>query len=68
MGSMTLTRIRLLGRYVNPATGRAVNIRKGHRRERSTDHYFYTVRGRRVFVGDADLHTSWTRVEPSLTP
>ena len=61
---MKLTRIRGVGRYVNPETGRAVNVRKGRRVGRSTDHLFFIRSGQRVFIEDADFYHNW-KVESS---
>lgn len=59
---MTLSRLRRVGRYINPETGRPVNVHKGRRMTRGTDHLFYLVRGRRVFIGDGDFYSRWQKV------
>lgn len=59
---MRLTRIRLIGRYINPETGRPVNVHKGSRVGRSTDHLFYLFRQARVFINDSDFYSKWKKV------
>lgn len=59
---MKLSRIRILGRYTNPETNRAVNVHRGRRKARGTDHMFYVHSGRRVFINDADFYSNWKRV------
>lgn len=60
---MKLTNIKNLGRYKNPSTGRYVNVKKGKRVGRSTDHYFYLYKGKRQFINDSDFHSKdkWER-------
>ena len=59
-----LTRIRPLGRYVNPETGHPVNVHKGARRGRGTDHLFYLLRGRRILIADNEFRERWVEVKP----
>jgi len=59
---MKLTRIRNVGRFINPETGRAVNVKRGTRAGRNTDHLFYLQSGRRVYIGDATFKL-WKRGE-----
>lgn len=61
---MKLSNLRIIGRYTNPETGRPVNVHKGRRMGYGTDHYFYLLRGRRVFIGDNEF-SKWTRVFPA---
>jgi hypothetical protein len=53
---MKLSNIKLLGRYINPETNRAVNVHIGKRVNRSTDHLFYYFRQKRVFISMADFY------------
>lgn len=57
---MKLTRLRLIGRYTNPETGRPVNVYKGTRASRGDDWYFYLYRGKRHFIPEGDLRRYWT--------
>ncbi len=61
---MKLTRIRLIGRFTNPETGRKVNVHKGNRKGYGTDHLFYLYRQKRVFINDADFYGKWQRRVP----
>jgi len=59
---MKLSHIRCLGRYLNPDTGRPVNVHKGNRKGYGTDHLFYAYRYKRVFISDADFYSKWKKV------
>jgi len=58
---MKLTNIRPLGRFVNPETGRPVNVKKGRRVGRSVDIRFYLYRGKRQIINDAEFYRDWKR-------
>ena len=58
---MKLTTIRPVGRYINPETGNAVNVKKGRQVGRSTDVYFYLYMNQRVFISAADF-SNWEKV------
>lgn len=58
--SMKLTKIISLGRYINPSTGRAVNVKRGRRVGRSVDVMFYLYRQQRVFICDAEF-SAWVK-------
>jgi hypothetical protein len=53
---MKLSNIIKLGRFKNKETGQEYNVKKGRNLQRSTDHYFYTYSGGRIFITDADFH------------
>jgi len=59
---MKLTRTRILGRYKNPQTGRPVNVHKGTRVDRSTDHLFFIRSGLRIFINDGEFYSKWTKI------
>ena len=61
---MKLTGIRKIGRFINKDTGAEYNVHKGRRVGRSTDHYFYYHRSRRVFISDRDFHHGHEPVVP----
>lgn len=54
-----LTNLRKVGRFINPATGRAVNIHKGDRGEWTV--LFYLLRQRRVIVPECEFWGKWQR-------
>lgn len=56
---MKLTNLRLVGRYINPATGKPVNVRKGRQVGRSVDILFYTYRGSRHLINARDFFNNW---------
>ena len=62
---MKLTRIRKLGRFMNPETGRPVNVHKGRKVGYSCDVMFFIRSGKRVFVSDRDFYSKdlWTKVD-----
>ncbi len=59
---MKITNRRLVGRYVNPATGRPVNIHKGQC-SGGWDRYFYLYRHARQFVAEGDFR-KWEKAKP----
>lgn len=59
---MKLSNIRPVARMKNAETGQEVNMKKGRRAERGTDHYFYLLCGSRVLVSDFDISNKWKRV------
>lgn len=58
---MRLTNIRNRGRYINPETGKTVNIKVGRQVNRSVDITFYLLNGKRVIVDDYGF-SKWVRV------
>lgn len=52
---MKLTNIRKRGRYVNPITGRAVNVHVGRNAQRGTDNLYFLRSGKRVFISDCEF-------------
>jgi hypothetical protein len=48
---------RKLGRYVNPETGRPVNVYKGTNTQRGTDHLYFLRSGKRVFICQHDFYS-----------
>jgi hypothetical protein len=56
---MKLTRCRILGRYINPDTGRPVNVHRGTRASRGDDWYFYLYMGKRHFIPEGDFRSNW---------
>lgn len=62
---MKLTAIRLLGRYVNPETGRPVNVHKARRVGRGGVLFFYRS-GKRVLITDRDFYSQdqWNEYRP----
>lgn len=60
---MKLSNTRLLGRYVNPTTGRPVNVHKGRNAKRGTSHRYYLVNGSRVFINDLEFYKEWKKTE-----
>lgn len=59
---MKMSNIRPVARMRNEETGQEVNVKKGRRADRGTDHYFYTYRGERVFIADAEMSSKWKRI------
>lgn len=57
------TNTRPVSRMKNVETGQEVNVKKGRRPGRSTDHYFYVNKGVRVFLEDADVSKFWVRIQ-----
>jgi len=60
---MKLKNIKDVGRFKNPETGNAVNVKQGRQVGRSVDVLFYTAKGQRVFISDADFYGSWKKNE-----
>lgn len=58
---MKLTNIRAIGRYINPETNRAVNVKNGRRAGRSVDVKFYLHMGKRIFISDCNWN-KWKEV------
>jgi len=58
---MKLSRIRLLGRYINPETGRPVNVCKGYRFN-GMGTRFYLYRQRRVIIPEAEFFRDGKRI------
>lgn len=56
---MKLSRLRIIGRFKNPDTGREVNVHKGRNNARGTDHLFYIRSGARVFINDSEFYKKW---------
>ena len=56
---MKLSNIRNVGRFINPETGRAVNVKKGRQVGRSVDVLFFLRSGIRVLINDADFYNNW---------
>lgn len=54
-----LINIRNIGKYVNAATGRSVNVKKGTRKGYDTDHIFYLYRGKRVYISESEFYNNW---------
>lgn len=51
-----------LGRYINPETNRAVNVKKGTKLGRSVTVYFYLHRNRKIIINDKDFFDNWKKV------
>ena|GEM_PF-7119635 len=49
-----------VGRFVNPSTGRPVNIHAGQRRDNGCDVYYFVYRFKRIFVGEE--FRSWRKI------
>lgn len=62
---MKLRNIRNMGRYINPETGKPVNVKTGNRASRGTDHLFFLRSGKRVFISDVEFWSkkTWERVD-----
>lgn len=58
---MKLTRIRPVGRYINPNTGRPVNVKTGRRVGRSVDIKFYLLQGTRMLINDREFSENWNK-------
>ena len=58
---MRLTNIRRMGRYVNPETGRPVNVHKGRKKGYGVDVMFWLLRGKRQFISDFEFSRSWKK-------
>jgi len=54
-----MTNIRKVGRFINPDTNRPVNVHKGRRVGRSTDHYFWILRGTRQIISQDEYFKKW---------
>jgi len=61
---MRLSYNRILGRYINPETGRPVNVHTGRNMQRGTDLLYYLYRNKRVFITDRDFYNAdqWQKV------
>jgi len=57
---MKLSHIRDLGRYVNPNTGRPVNVKTGQRVGRGVTVLFYVYRGKRIWISDKEFYSDQT--------
>ena len=60
---MKLRNILFIGRRENIETNKCYNIYKGTRIGRSTDHYFYFYRGKRMFIKDADYFKNYKKIQ-----
>jgi len=58
-----LSNIRELGRYKNTITGKEYNLKKGTNKQRGTDSIFYTYRGKREFISDADFYHIYEKIK-----
>ena len=58
---MRLTRLRKIGRFVNPETGRAVNVHQGRQVGRSNDVLFYLLKNRRMYITDSAFYHDWKK-------
>jgi len=56
---MRLSYNRKLGRYINPETGRPVNVHTGRNMQRGTDLLYFLRRGKRVFISDREFYHNW---------
>ena len=56
---MKLTRVRKIGRYTNPETGRKVNVHKGTKVGYGTDALFFIRSGKRVVINDSEFYREW---------
>lgn len=61
---MKLSNIRLMGRYINPETNRAVNIYIGRRVGKSTELLFYYFRQKRIWVSMGSFYSGNWKKEP----
>lgn len=60
---MKIRRKYIVGRYINPSNGRAVNIHCGQRRDTGFDVYYFIRSGTRVLVSEGgDGFRSWERI------
>jgi hypothetical protein len=59
---MKLKNIRFRGRYKHKQTDQEVNVKTGRNSQRGTDHHFYTYRGKRVFITDAEFYNMWEKI------
>lgn len=50
----------LVGRFVNPETGRPVNVHCGQRKDNGFDVYFFLYRRRKIIVGEE--FRSWRKI------
>ena len=57
-----LKNIRLLGRYINPETNRAVNIHRGDRNVGQI--LFYYFRQNRIIVPESEFWGKWKKETP----
>lgn len=58
---MKLKNLRKLGRFINPETGRLVNVHKGRKIGYGVEVLFYLYRGSRIFITDADFYHNWKK-------
>lgn len=63
MAKMRKNSLRLLGRYINPRTNRAVNVYKATD-SRGFDFVFYYFRQSRVVIPDNNFWGKWPKEEP----
>ena len=61
---MKLTNIRKVGRFKNLKTGQEYNVHKGQRVGRSTTHYFYLYRNKRVLIQDNEYFGHHEEIKP----
>jgi hypothetical protein len=57
-----LSNIRPLGRYQDKTTGKEVNVKKGHNKQRGTDVLFYLYQNKRVVINDRDFYTNFKKI------
>ena len=60
---MKLTNIRKIGRFINPETGRPVNVHQGRQVGRSNDVLFYLRSGIRQYITDRDFYNTWRKAD-----
>ena len=63
---MRLPNNRILGRYINPETGRAVNVHTGRWMQRGVDILYFLRSGKRVYITDRDFYNDWKK-EDAIT-
>lgn len=56
---MSLEKIRPVGRFTNPLTARAVNIKKGKVKGSGNYIYFYIRSGKRIVVPQLEFFNKW---------
>ncbi len=60
---MRLTNLRKIGRFINPETGRPVNVHQGRQVGRSNDVLFYLVSGKRQIITDRSFYNDWRKAD-----
>lgn len=58
---MRITNIRKVGRFKNLETEQEYNVYKGQRTSRSTTHYFYLYRNKRILIPDSEYFNNHTK-------